>query len=148
MPVKHIVVGYDSSDTAGLAVVEAANLARATGAELHIVNVVEDFDFPQSTIAGDEDQTHKETAITVNEKLLATPEAEGGLLEAIDGVFTHNKVMAGPPAGSIIDYATEIGADLVVVGNRRVQGFNRLLGSVAVEILRHAPCSVYVAHTV
>ena len=145
---KHIVVGYDSSDSARLAVVEAANLARATGAELHIVNVVEDFDFPEAMTTGDEHETAREKAITVNEKLLAKPEVEGGLFEAVDGVFTHNKVMAGPPAGSIIDYATEIGADLVVVGNRRVQGLNRLLGSVAVEILRHAPCSVYVAHTV
>ena len=145
---NHIVVGYDSSDTARLAVVEAASLARATGAELHLVNVVEEFDFAQGTTDGGVDQTHEEAAITVNEKLLAAPEAEGGLLEAVDGIFTHNKVMAGPPAGSIIDYATEIGADVVVVGNRRVQGRNRLLGSVAVEILRHAPCSVYVAHTV
>ena len=144
---KHIVVGYDSSDSARLAVVEAASVARATGAELHLVNVVEEYDFPESKTTS-EDQTHEEEAIIVNEKLLATPEAEGGLSESVDGVFTHNKVMAGPPAASIIDYATEIGADLVVVGNRRVQGLNRLLGSVAVEILRHAPCSVYVAHTV
>jgi len=145
--VKHIVVGYDSSESARLAVIEAANLARATGAELHVVNVVEDFDFGRGS-SGAEGQTHEEAAIAATEKLLATTDSEGGLSEAVDGVFTHNKVMAGPPAASMVDYANEIGADLVVVGNRRVQGLNRLLGSVAVEILRHAPCSVYVAHTV
>jgi len=48
----------------------------------------------------------------------------------------------------MIDYAIEVDADLIVVGNRRVQGIERLLGSVAIELLRHAPCSVHVAHTV
>lgn len=145
---KNIVVGYDSSDTARLAVVEAAVLARATGAELHIVNVVEDFDFRQDMVTGAEHESALERAVAVTDEMLATPAERDGLAEAVDGVFTHNKVLAGPPAGSIIEYAAEIGADLVVVGNRRVQGLERLLGSVAIEILRHAPCSVYVAHTI
>ena len=44
--------------------------------------------------------------------------------------------------------AKEIGADLIVVGNRRVQGIGRVLGSVATDVAHHAPCDVYIVKTV
>jgi nucleotide-binding universal stress UspA family protein len=47
-----------------------------------------------------------------------------------------------------VQVATDIGADLIVVGNRRVQGIGRLLGSVATDVAQHAPCDVYIVKTV
>jgi CRP-like cAMP-binding protein len=38
-------------------------------------------------------------------------------------------------------------ATMIVVGNRRVQGAKRLLGSIASDVLHHASCDVLVAHT-
>ena len=38
-------------------------------------------------------------------------------------------------------------ADVIVVGNKRVQGVSRILGSIARYVAAHAPCDVYIAHT-
>lgn len=52
----------------------------------------------------------------------------------------------GRPAEVILDVAESESADLIVVGSRGLGGLQRLLmGSVAAEVLRHAPCSVLVA---
>jgi nucleotide-binding universal stress UspA family protein len=54
----------------------------------------------------------------------------------------------GDPADAIIDAAEEEGADLIVVGNRGMQGAKRfLLGSVPNRVAHHAPCSVLIVHT-
>ena len=55
--------------------------------------------------------------------------------------------LEGKPATAIVDAAAEIDADLIVIGNKRVQGVGRVLGSIATAILHKAHCDVYVAHT-
>ena len=36
---------------------------------------------------------------------------------------------------------------MIVVGNRRVQGATRVLGSIANDVARQAPCNVLIVHT-
>lgn len=43
--------------------------------------------------------------------------------------------------------AEELDAEIIVIGNKRVQGIARILGSIARDVAAHAPCDVYVAHT-
>ena len=126
---KKIVVGYDGHQPARRAVEEAAVFAGGTAAELHLVRVLEDS-------ASDEDVKE---ALTGNDDLLS--------MESLVGVAIQSQVFVGSAADSLIDYAHSIDADLIVVGNRRVQGLERVLGSVAIDVRRHADCSVYVAHT-
>jgi nucleotide-binding universal stress UspA family protein len=59
----------------------------------------------------------------------------------------HVDLVQGPPA-SVITHAAERGAhDLIAIGTHGHRGFRRLLlGSVAESVIRHAPCSVLVAH--
>ena len=58
---------------------------------------------------------------------------------------TH--LVAGDAPAVIIDTAAECHADLVVMGGRRLEGFDRwLLGSVSDPVARLAPCSVLVVH--
>ena len=53
--------------------------------------------------------------------------------------------VAGNPADEIVDYATKIGADLIVMGTQGRGGLRRvLLGSVAEKVLRAACCPVLV----
>jgi nucleotide-binding universal stress UspA family protein len=48
----------------------------------------------------------------------------------------------------LISTAEEVGADLIVVGNRGMGGVARfLLGSVPNRVAHHAPCAVLIAHT-
>lgn len=53
----------------------------------------------------------------------------------------------GTPASALIEQAEIHGARMIVVGNKRMQGIGRVLGSVANSVAHHAPCDVYVAKT-
>jgi nucleotide-binding universal stress UspA family protein len=59
-----------------------------------------------------------------------------------------SRALAGRPATALVDEAIRLGASLIVVGNRRVQGVGRVLGSVATNVAAHAPCDVYIVKTV
>lgn len=63
------------------------------------------------------------------------------------GVPTEPDVRFGDPADEIIGAAFEHEADLIVMGSRGQTGFERLvLGSVARNVLTHAPQSVLIVH--
>jgi nucleotide-binding universal stress UspA family protein len=47
----------------------------------------------------------------------------------------------------LIEVATDHDAAVIVVGNKRVQGVTRLLGSIATDVAHKAPCDVYIANT-
>lgn len=51
------------------------------------------------------------------------------------------------PVLALCAEATRLGASVIVVGNKRVQGVSRVLGSVAGGVTRLAPCDVFVVHT-
>ena len=62
------------------------------------------------------------------------------------GLPVERHVVHGRAATAIKDFATEIGADLIVTGSRgRGQLHSMLLGSVAAEVASDAPCPVLVA---
>ncbi len=59
----------------------------------------------------------------------------------------HVDLVQGPPASVITHAAEKGGHDLIAIGTHGLKGFRRLLlGSVAESVIRHAPCSVLVAH--
>ena len=64
------------------------------------------------------------------------------------GVEVEPHPRQGDPADAILDVAEEVGADLIVVGNKGMTGAKRfLLGSVPNKISHHAPCGVYIVRT-
>jgi len=59
------------------------------------------------------------------------------------GIETAPMVQTGDPKSVVVDYAGQIGADLIVVGSHEASDVMRfLLGSVARAVVRFAPCSV------
>ncbi|WP_281445477.1 universal stress protein, partial [Paenarthrobacter nicotinovorans] len=48
---------------------------------------------------------------------------------------------------ALVNEAEMQDARLIVVGNRRMQGLGRVLGSVANTVAHTAPCDVYIAKT-
>ena len=61
------------------------------------------------------------------------------------GMVAATHLAVGEPWREIVQLAGELGADLVVVGTHDVRGVARLLlGSVAAEVVRNAPCEVLV----
>lgn len=64
---------------------------------------------------------------------------------AREGRTVEREVRDGDPAAEIVAAAAEHGIDLIVVGTRGHTGLTRMiLGSVARNVLIHAPCSVLV----
>lgn len=54
----------------------------------------------------------------------------------------------GDPASVILDVADDIGADLVVVGNKGMQGARRFfLSSIPNKVAHHAGCAVLIVKT-
>jgi nucleotide-binding universal stress UspA family protein len=71
--------------------------------------------------------------------------AEKQLAVFLERAHVEAEVMIadGPPAPTIVAAATELAAELVVVGSTGKSGLRRaVLGSVAESIVRRAPCSV------
>ena len=53
------------------------------------------------------------------------------------------QTLTGPAADLIVRQAKKWGADLIVIGTHGRRGFSRfVLGSVAEDVLRRAPCPV------
>jgi nucleotide-binding universal stress UspA family protein len=86
---------------------------------------------------------------TVRDAVLASAKTQADKLTAEHGHALHVELVQGPPAAVITETAERGGHDLIVVGAHGNRGFRRLLlGSVAESTVRHAPCSVLVAHGV
>ena len=59
------------------------------------------------------------------------------------GLAADGRVAEGDPKTKILDHATTLGADLIVLGAHGTSAIERfLLGSVSKIVLRYAPCSV------
>jgi nucleotide-binding universal stress UspA family protein len=139
---KNIVVGVDDSDSALKAAQRAAELAATTGAVLHVVSAVDD----RRTIPESVD-VPEGVGTTPGEQAEAIAARVAGSLSDIT-TQVHASPRQGRPGEALVSVANEVGADLIVVGNRRVQGIGRLLGSVATDVAHHAPCDVYIVKTV
>lgn len=133
------VVGIDGSDTAARAAARARELAAASGATIHVVCAYAE----NRTVTIDPDPKSS-SALAAAERVV---EAEVESLRKA-GVGATSAVAEGGPADVLLDEAARIGADMIVVGNRRMQGVSRVLGSVANKVAHHAPCDVLIVKTV
>lgn len=142
MNVHRILYPTDFSPCAAAALGTATSLARRFGAELHLfhsltVQTPEVYD-PMFYIAAPE-EAYTEAARAAQrelETLAATAGAAGvGIVTAIG-----RDLAAG---AAIVDYVSREQVDLVVMGTHGRRGPARLLlGSVAEEVIRQAPCPV------
>lgn len=117
----------------------AAHLAAAFDAELHLLYVNELHSDPT-----------RARELPSSEEVQASLDAEVGTLlerlEATGGGELRTQTVerrAVEAAPAIVEYADEIGADLIVMGTHGRRGLGRLfLGSVTDTVLRHTRCPV------
>ncbi|ACL41246.1 universal stress protein [Pseudarthrobacter chlorophenolicus] len=133
-----VVVGVDASASARKAAEVALDLAESLGASLHVVTGFESES--AETFGSGSDQ------VTVFRGDSAQHVAES-LGASRPGVQVTHFASRGKPADSLIKEAIRLDARLIVVGNRRMRGIGRLLGSVANSVAHNAPCDVYIANT-
>jgi nucleotide-binding universal stress UspA family protein len=65
-----------------------------------------------------------------------------------EGVEAHYHRVSGPPSEAIVRVADDVGADLIVVGNKGMKGMRRVLGSVPNSVAHQANCSLLIVDTV
>lgn len=134
-----IIVGVDGSRTASKAAASAKDLAAALGASLHVV----------SAFIGDRTEALEggSDRLTVSNQ----DAAERAALTVANSLGQDVKVTysaaRGRPADVLIKEAIKMDARIIVVGNRRMQGIGRVLGSVANSVAHNAHCDVYIANT-
>jgi nucleotide-binding universal stress UspA family protein len=138
-----IVVGTDGSETASQAVRQAADLARSTGAKLHIVSAY----VPASGIRIEGAPDRASWMVGPDVQVDSVLDEAVGRLHA-HGIEAECHARKGDPADALLQVASEHHADLIVVGNKGMTGAKRfLLGSVPNKISHHAPCSVLIVRT-
>jgi nucleotide-binding universal stress UspA family protein len=137
---KSIVVGTDGSPSAEAAVRRAAEIAKGSGAVVHLVTAFPDAPAYSEPITSSAKRDRINLA-DVAESVLARAASEF----ASQGIEVETYAQQGDPANVIIEVAQEHDADLIVVGARGLTGLQRfLLGSVSGKLSHHAPCSVMI----
>ena len=137
---SRILLATDGSPHAELAARKAVDLAKSTGARLHVVAVGRTFPaavYDVYTEAWRED-LRREAQEVLDAQVKKIEEAGGTV------AIAHLK-MNERRDEAIVHLAEEIDADLIVIGSRGFGGLKRaLLGNVADSVVRHAHCPVLV----
>ena len=144
---KKILLPTDGSENAKRAAEHALKMGSRSGAEILVLNVVET---PRFRGIRSVDKTELRKKLE-QEGQNAFDEYSGMLAEIVDegkcqkDVKLDLKFEEGSPADKILKTIDERNIDLVVMGTSGKHGINRfLLGSVAENTMRSAPCPVLV----
>ena len=124
-----IVVGVGKTDSAKRAAQVATDLAQRYGATVHIVMA---FDKGGGSL---DSPARKDAEAFLRSMVSTSP------------VDMQPHAIPGDPAETVLMVAEEVGADLIVVGNRGMQGKRRLLGSVPNSVAHGASASVLIVDT-
>lgn len=142
-----VVVGTDGSESSYLAVDRAAQLAADASATLVIACAYVPADPRAVSQAADQlgEEAYKIRGDNPAEDIVRTARdrAQSAGATEIDA-----RTVKGAPVESLIKLADDVGADLLVVGNKGLSSLTgRLLGSVPADAARRATCDVLIVHT-
>jgi nucleotide-binding universal stress UspA family protein len=141
---KTVLVGFDDLDDPTEVVEAGIELAAAEGAEVTFLQVVPPTDWRVRELG---------PAAMASPQRLAVDAGDHELNEAAArakarGVTSHRLLVSGGAAEQIVEVATEIGADLIVVGSHRRSALSDLLlGNVSMRVIKHAKQPVLLIHT-
>ncbi len=139
---KKLLVGYDGSDGAKVALDHALQLAKDLGSEVCILWVRESLPHYPETI--DEIEQERESADLFYRRITAEVDA----CSQKYGVDVRAETRSGQPAHALILFAQERAFDLIVLGNRGHSGlWGRFLGHTADKVSENAECSVLIVRT-
>jgi nucleotide-binding universal stress UspA family protein len=140
-----IVVGTDGSPTAIDALARATGLAKALSATLHVVSA-----YRAGAVA---DPAPGEAPLAYGDARLGVRGDTEVMLAGIqrrltaEGLKVEIHAIDGDPVPALLGVARDSEAQLIVVGNKGMQGARRVLGSVPNSISHQAPCDVLIVNT-
>ena len=137
--IASVAVGFDGSEESGLALMAATRLASETGAKLKLVAAAEP---PPIAMGKGGNAGWQELTEAIQEH---TRKQLVKAREAVpDGIEVEASLITGAPVEALVNVAEAPGT-LMVLGSRGYGPLRRvLLGSVATELVRSAPCPLIV----
>ncbi|CAM3621018.1 universal stress protein [Polaromonas hydrogenivorans] len=142
---QRILLAYDGSAPGQQALLDCHEIAQWSHSELTLIAVMQ---LPLSTLGldgGVYDETLQQEEKDRYQAILNT-----GLRQLTDaGVSAHGEVVIGDAVSEITRCARRIGADLIVVGHKHLDGWAARWwrGSVSKALIEQSPCSVLVVIT-
>ena len=139
---RRILVPVDGSATSLRGLREALRIAKAEGARVWLLHVLDEF----FALSDPESARYSDLLIASlkrgGERILARAER----LARSKGVKAHTlipEIVGGPAAGEIVRQAKKLRADLIVIGTHGRRGLKRLaLGRDAEQVVRNSPAPV------
>ncbi len=132
-----LLLATDGSESAGAAIKEALNIAKVCSSRLYVISVVEvnpEYEALAPQIVEKAEAETNEHLKSVKKKA----ERRGISCE----IIAHQ---GEEPYRFIVDEASRLKADMIVMGSHGRTGIKRLMmGSVTSRVIGHAPCKVMV----
>ena len=142
---KRILLAYNGSESGQKALLECKDIALWTGAQLNLVAVM-----PHHIDFIGAEGGYYDPKMAEREKENYRAVLEQGLKSLSDaGHSASGQVLSGDVVTEITGHARKIGADLIVVGHKHLDGWAARWwrGSSSSALIEHAHCSVLVAIT-
>lgn len=135
-----IVVAVDLSAESDLALLTAVRMA-VVGDTLHVVHSVEVHGLREATRIEEQSQILENDPDVVRAYVNETCERE----EVWPLVRPEVHTRIGTPVAAVVQFCTDVEADLLVCGVHQQKGMERLRASVTEGLMREAPCPVLLA---
>jgi len=134
------------------ALLYASEFAKALGSEIVLFYVIEEIEVPATLLLGNDriliERARRSIRRQIEQRWNRFAQEKVKLFSS-EKVRMSLAVRTGDPAEQIVKYAKETGADLIVMGTRRLQGVSKLvvaLGSVTRKVSERAFCPVLLVH--
>ncbi len=143
--IRRVVTPIDFSDNSRLIADSSIFLASKYGASIYLVFVVQNFEdysgffVPQMHVPNLEE----ELMAGAEERMDEFAEELAGVIAQFGVKEISHKVLMGDVGEQIVDYATEVQADMIIMGTHGYKGLEKIMfGSVADKVVRSALCPV------
>jgi len=145
--IQRILIPYDFSETAELALEHATFMAKLHKAEVHLLHIVESYSFTSAiSNAFSKSQTEYETKIETSANVRLKEIADK--IHQTSGMKVYHATETGKIYKRIISIAEEKNIDIIVMGTHGTSGFQEFLaGSNAFRVVMGAPCPVISVQT-
>ena len=142
---KKILLAYDGSETGQKALLQSREIADWGKSEMALVAVMP----PPAAFIGGEGGVY-DVGLEEEERKEFQSILDDGVKRLLDaGHKVSGELLVGEAVIEICDHATKVGADLIVLGHKHLDGWAKRWwrGSTAKAIVEHAPCNVLVVIT-
>ncbi len=138
---RHILIADDGSDVSDAAIARFSKIKTEEETHIHLISVILD----ASAIGFIPPPNFEETIEKQRAEILERLERHRDKLHAATPNVDVEVLLSDNIPRSIFNYASENDIDLLVMGGKKRSMVNRLLlGSISLDVLHHAPCSVWI----